>query len=404
MFKSTVVVLLAASASAMTPDSSIPANSAAGKKLLNKARALDQNRDDSSWMAGYSIKYMGCSSLIQVREEEGGDDESNLYTMNMVKFGLCSSSESCGSCGKGKAQYVVAMNDFIDAYTEMQMNAQEQACENIRENCYCDDANDDDACEAQCYTNAGMDDCIEYEGQEEFEIQEYLECAELEGGDNNNNNNNNGNYNYNNNNNNNGNVDMYQQYYVGPVCSDGFEINLATFYDNGCTQKTKSGVYEAFNYGNSLPYSKQSIVSNDCISCINQNNDNDDNNNQNNNGNNNNNNNYNNNQDVEINELCEQSVEQAAKCESGLTSVLYYADESGCDYIHNILPKLSKATSSITGNKVSRSGSSGGSAAVTFAVLFALTTLVMGAYSFFLYRKIHRAKVNLASAEGSSLA
>ncbi|KAL3944740.1 MAG: hypothetical protein SGBAC_001159 [Bacillariaceae sp.] len=389
MFKSTVIVLLAASASAMTPDSSIPADSAAGRKLLNKARALDQNRDDSSWMAGYSIKYMGCSSLIQVRDEAGGEDESNLYTMNMVKFGLCSASESCGSCGKGKAQYVVNMNEFIDAYTEMQMNAQEQACENVRENCYCDDANDDEACESSCYASANMDYCEDYEGGDEFEIQEYLECAELQGGNNNNN--------YNNNNNNN-NVDMYQQYYVGPVCSDGFEINLATFYDQGCTQKTKSGVWDAFNYGSSLPFSKESIVSNSCISCIDNQNDNNNNNNNNGNNNNNNNNNY------EIIELCENSVEEAAKCESGLSNVLYYADESGCDYIHNILPKLSKAASTITGNKVSRSSSNGGSASVTFAVLFALTTVVMGAYSFFLYRKIHRAKVNLASAEGSTLA
>jgi hypothetical protein len=96
--------------------------------------------------------------------------------MNMVKFGLCPSDESCGSCGKGKAQYVVNMNDFIDAYTEMQMNAQEQLCENIRENCYCDDVDDDDACENQCYTNAGLDNCIEYDGDEEFDAQEYLEC------------------------------------------------------------------------------------------------------------------------------------------------------------------------------------------------------------------------------------
>ena len=61
----------------------------------------------------------------------------------------------------------------------------------IRENCYCDNANDDEVCENQCYTDAGMEDCIEYEGGEEFQIQEYIECGAVE--DQNNNNNNNGN-------------------------------------------------------------------------------------------------------------------------------------------------------------------------------------------------------------------
>jgi hypothetical protein len=146
---------------------------------MSQARALDQNEDDTTWMVGYSIKYLGCSSLLQVRGEDGGggdDGESNLFTMNMVKFGLCPSDKSCSSCGQGKAQYVVNMEAFVNAYTEMKMDAQEQACENIRENCYCDDVDDDDACENQCYVNAGLSNCIDYDGDEEFNAQEYLEC------------------------------------------------------------------------------------------------------------------------------------------------------------------------------------------------------------------------------------
>eukprot|EP00980_Cylindrotheca_fusiformis_P008525 scaffold1807_cov140-Cylindrotheca_fusiformis.AAC.17 len=378
LFQATsTIALLAASASALSPNAGIPAESKAGMKLLSRARALDQN-DDITWMAGYSLKYMGCSSLLQIREDGGGGDEdgeSNLYTMNLVKFGLCPSDESCNNCGKGKAQYVVNMMDFIDAYTEMKMNAQEQACENIRENCYCDDdANDDEACENQCYEDAGLSDCIEYEGDEEFNAQEYLECKEIEG------------------NNNNGNGNNQQQYYVGPICSDGFDINLATFYDNGCSKKTESGIYESLYYGSSLPFEKESMVTNDCIACKYVDED------QNNNGGNN-----NDDGDVEITELCEQSYEDAAKCEFGLSGSKYYADESGCDYINNVLPKLAKAASSITGSKVSRAvgGGGGGGAATAFAILFALTTVIMAAYSFFLYRKIHRAKVNLASASGS---
>ena len=52
---------------------------------------------------------------------------------------------------------------------------------------------------------------------------------------------------------------------------------------------------------------------------------------------------------------------------------------------------------------VGGAGGSGG-AATAFAVIFALTTVVLGLYAFFLYRKIHRAKVNLAQSEGGALA
>ena len=104
---------------------------------------------------------------------------------------------------------------------------------------------------------------------------------------------------------------------------------------------------------------------------------------------------------MEVKELCQQSYGMAAKCESGLSSYLgqyYYTDTTGCEYINNILPNLERATRKITSG---RSGSSAGgsAAATTFAVVFGLTSVVLGAYSFFLYRKIHRAKVNLAQAE-----
>mmetsp|Transcript_11990 Transcript_11990/g.27057 ORF Transcript_11990/g.27057 Transcript_11990/m.27057 type:complete len:185 (+) Transcript_11990:60-614(+) len=128
---------------------------------------------------------------------------------------------------------------------------------------------------------------------------------------------------------------------------------------------------------------------------------NNNNNNNNQNNNNNYNGNYNQNQNMEAAEICQQSYEMAAKCESNLGSYLgqyYYTDTSGCDYIHNILPNLQRATRKIaTGSSSSASVSS--PAATAFAVIFGLTTALLGAYSFFLYRKIHRAKVNLAQAE-----
>jgi hypothetical protein len=441
MLRSTVFAILAACVAAkkvsvaqeggMIPDFNIPTDSTTGKRLLSNARRLEQNnnnnqnQEEAQWLAGYSIKYDSCASLIQVREEGGGNDEEGLlYTQNLVKFVVCQgNSGKCNDCGKGIAQYVVNMGEFVEAYAEMKREQEEEACEMIREYCYCDNANDDEACENQCYADAGMSECIQYEEQEEMDVNAMLECQAMEGadGNNNNNNGNNGNnYNYGNNNYNNNGVDMYRQYYIGPYCSpkDGKSIFLGTFYDAGCTASAGNGVYEAFNYGYPLPYESESIVAlNDCISCLqvdqnenenqNQNNNNNNNNNgqnynYNNNGqnyNNNGQNNQNQNQEMEVAEICQQSYEQAAKCESKLGNYLgqyYYTDTSGCEYINNILPNLSHATKKISSGSSSPSGSP---AATALAVVFGFTTLLLGAYAFFLYRKIHRAKVNLAQAE-----
>lgn len=397
----------------MIPDFNIPTESKTGRKLLAKARRLENNNNgedqDGDWLAGYSIKYDSCSSLIQVREEGGNDEEGLLYSQNLVKFIVCKGNDSnCSDCGSGVAQYVVNMLEFVQAYTEMKTEAQEQACETIKDYCYCDNYNDDEVCQNQCYADAGMSQCIQYEGQEEVEIDQLLECAALEGanGNNNNGNNNNGNNNYNSNSNSYNGIDMYRQYYIGPRCSpkDGKSIYVAAFYDAGCVSYAGTGVYEAFNYGASLPYEKEPIVAlNDCISCLQVEDDDGNNNNNNNNNNNqnyNNNNNYNNyNQEMEVAEICQQTYEQAAKCESKLNLGQYfYPDTSGCEYINNILPNLQRATRKIASGS-GGSASVGGSAATAFAVIFGLTTALLGAYAFFLYRKIHRAKVNLAQAE-----
>jgi hypothetical protein len=189
MFRSVVFAAMAATGAAKSfIPGDMPANSRAGSKLMSKAkvehRGLNDNGEsDTTWITGYSIKYEGCASLIQIGGGEnggGGDgDGSLLYTQNLVKFSLCPTGESDSSCSscKGGAQYVVNMNEFVDAYTEMKLEEEEYACEMVRENCYCDNANDDDVCEAQCYVTAGLDYCVNYDGDEDFEIQRYLECA-----------------------------------------------------------------------------------------------------------------------------------------------------------------------------------------------------------------------------------
>ena len=189
----------------------------------------------------------------------------------------------------------------------------------------------------------------------------------------------------------------YQQYYVGPKCAaDGKSIHLAVFKDSGCVSYAGSGIYEKFTYGYSLPYEKESIIAkNECISCLQVEQDN-----NNENGNNNNyNNNYNQGNYGEVSEICQNTYQAAVKCEKNLkVGQYFYPDTSGCEFINKVLPTLASTAHKISGGAL---GFAAGSAATIFAVIFGLTTALLGAYAFFLYRKIHRAKINLALAESS---
>lgn len=179
MFRVALAALIASavSATSFTPNGDVPADSGLGQRMLAKAtvvepaRHLDEERD-VTFIANYSLRYLGCSSLVQVAAE--AQEDSMLYTQHLVRFALCPTGD-CSTCKNG-GEYVVNMAEFVDAYTEAKLNEKEYACEMIRENCYCDNANDDEVCENSCYTSEGMEDCIEYDGQEEFEIQRYLEC------------------------------------------------------------------------------------------------------------------------------------------------------------------------------------------------------------------------------------
>ena len=201
----------------------------------------------------------------------------------------------------------------------------------------------------------------------------------MEGG----NDNNNGNYYYNGNNNNGDNY--YGQLFVGPYCaSDGKSIHMGVFYDAGCSAVAPSKLYATRNYGASLPFSNEAIVStSECMSCKQVDRDN--------------NNNYYYEEELEPTELCEMAYETAVKCETKMN--INYKDTSGCDYINTILPKLSSASrsSGIYGGKVGSSGNAGSA----FAWIFACTTIIFGAYAYFLYRKIKRGSAQMSAGNGN---
>jgi len=272
---------------------SMKADSALGRELLSRARRVEQgDAVDYSWVLDYSIQFKGCHTITQYGGGmEDGDDEGAMSTwkQNLVEFKLCPSA-SCGyGCDGG--DYIVNMADFVDLYTEARMAAEELACENLRESCYCDDADDEDQCEYNCYASAGFDYCIAEEEENEFDLQEYLQCQETEDE-----------YGYGN------------SYYTGLTCSEnGQRINLAVFYDNQCSVPGPNEIFTSYK-GMSLPYAEETIVNEDCVSCS-----------------------VNNGDGYELSDFCGTSYGSAAKCETDMS--LSNPDYDGCEYINNIYMK-----------------------------------------------------------------
>ena len=209
-------------------DHPLAADSAVGQRLLQQAnvvvessyhhplrRAADQQQYQYQYDNQYGvsnlnnlyIQYQGCSSFLAPDQGDNGgsgdginyyyypeggyqqqdqqqqaqqEDEygnvvynDGIVQQNLVRFTLCSKS-NCGSCS---GEYVVDMSVFLDAYTEMQMEGDEYQCEYVREHCYCSNGYYE-TCLSTCYTNAGLDDCMqEYYGGESFQLQEYIECT-----------------------------------------------------------------------------------------------------------------------------------------------------------------------------------------------------------------------------------
>mmetsp|Transcript_13140 Transcript_13140/g.17191 ORF Transcript_13140/g.17191 Transcript_13140/m.17191 type:complete len:410 (+) Transcript_13140:97-1326(+) len=405
MFRLAALSLLVSAATASIGERNIRAASKAGRRLLKNSkvvekpsRKLGDEEEDDAWIADYSLKFDGCFNTVTLSEDGGDDGASPIVNNGVITFSLC--SKGCGSCSGGI--YATSMYDFIDSYTEAMMEEAEYQCERARENCGCDDADDADTCEQRCWYNLGMTDCIEQEEngnddqQEVFEVQRYLECAEMEENNDNNNNNNNNNGNGNNNNNNgayNG-YNVYANwdggYRIGPYCAaDGKSIYLGVFYDEYCTMSAGDGAYAAVNYGQ-LPYSVRSqegplVPLNTCVECYDKEEwdeekaayaeyqyENAQNGNNNNGGY-----EWNN---MEPLEFCTQSVELSAKCSSD--------NQSGCNFINKYLKML--------GGKNSYThlvGASGGKPAVLFAWVFGLMTCAFAGYAFFLHRKIQRGEM-----------
>jgi len=378
--------------------SEISASSHLGRSILSQARRLDGNDDEEdeyTWIAGYSLKFQGCHHAASYNGDADDEDDVKVVTSKLAHFRLCPAN-SCegwlgGGCSSNYGDYVVDLATFAEAYVEGQQRAEEYTCQMyMYENCDCqetddkDDGFDREYCEYDCYNDSKkMKGCVDrnpYDDDEEddrerrFEAQRYVECEEWELPETDDDGNQN-----------NGDDDAEEvQYYIGPYCSaNGGAVYLGMYTDDTCTNFADDNkgmdTYKALSYGNEeLPYSTTSLVTSDCVTCIEQEDPNrrdeeDDDGAE---------------QGPEVSDQCGSLYEGAGKCESSInlstSGKTSDANNAACSYINGIqFTKL---------NGVVDTSSRASGAATLFLVFFAAVFAGLAGVVYNLKKKIESAK------------
>eukprot|EP00591_Stephanopyxis_turris_P009287 CAMPEP_0195511690 /NCGR_PEP_ID=MMETSP0794_2-20130614/3923_1 /TAXON_ID=515487 /ORGANISM="Stephanopyxis turris, Strain CCMP 815" /LENGTH=418 /DNA_ID=CAMNT_0040639343 /DNA_START=54 /DNA_END=1310 /DNA_ORIENTATION=+ len=312
-FLTVALALIVATASA-TPFSVKPVqnnNDAKSKyvsKMLSNAkplgRRLDGGDEDEEFevdLSPYSIQFQKCQYVKQVGDEYNEDTGSILETKKYVIFRLCS---SCSSCNYNYGEYLVDMATYLESTVGYLQEVQEDYCGACDElGCDADDdaAAGDDAQKQGQYADLTCDDCYEkcqaIENMEEngyMEATDLLECQQLDiEGD-----------------------DDSLVLFAGPSCSSsGEHIKISVFTDEECSTPAGSS-YDVDDYlgadenGNAIKLSHgllKQVYTDSCISCLvpAEEDENADDANQNDEE-----------EEVEIQEVCQELYEAAAKCES----------------------------------------------------------------------------------------
>jgi hypothetical protein len=335
------------------------------------------------------------SLLPQWNANAQDDADVKIATKRLVRFRLCPagtcSTSNAGGCKSGYGDYIIDLNTFADAYFEVTRKNSEYECQTyLANNCDCDDDDgkgDDfnpDYCEYDCYADAGKDSCVDgnpYNDdnrEEEFEVEEYMECKQYEVSDNEDDADNNERR-----------LDQEQdqydetQYYIGPYCAEqGGAIYLGLFVDDSCSAFADStggrATYKELSGGETLPYSTSTIVGSECVSCLDVDYDDEQDNNENDNGE--------QNYDDLVSDSCETIYYSSGKCESGLASgIVAEPNENACNYIAGVMVIRQDGIATF----VERPNAT----ATAFIVIFALATAALAFYVYYLRMRL-RVKSN----------
>mmetsp|Transcript_43408 Transcript_43408/g.74078 ORF Transcript_43408/g.74078 Transcript_43408/m.74078 type:complete len:431 (+) Transcript_43408:115-1407(+) len=393
----------------------IEANSSFGRQLINKSRRVEQGEyfeKDITFVSGYSIKFIGCHHVTQwasEQEQEEMEDNNNaedegemlmnaangrIRSKGLVRFRLCPSNACFDhfgmGCSSNYGEYIVDMHAFLEVYIAWQMEEAATKCETYRNTCFteCYESTASN-CYSKCYKKYGVNaalcsnnnnnnydaysnqDAYYSSGGQEFELDDYLNCAEYE---------------------------VYQNdenadevaHYLGPYCaSQGGDIRLGFFQDEYCSipSSYQANYFEKLT-GVEVPYTKTSIIDSSCMTCQQTEdqeaaNGNDY---------------YNYDADgngnyyyaKEVNEMCTTMYLQSGKCESEFDEEdVPYPEEGACTYIESV--------KRLKSDGIIRSDQTISSKPASIAIgVFTGIAVLLGGYVYYLKTKLDRAKINLS--------
>lgn len=381
--------LFVASAAANNPFAPVSKNDAKTKYINNLIRGakplrkLEQNYAVD--ISSYSVKFEKCQFVKSYSDDmaENEDADTVLATERFAVFRLCPNN-ACGTCDYNYGEYLLDLDVYLQTTVGYFQDWQEEMCNNCNE---CGNNNNNANRKLQQY-NADCDTCYDecqkianMEDNGYYDATDFLECQVIYDPQD----------------------DSLDQLYAAPICaSQGQKIKIGVFTDNNCLfyDSTKDVDDYLVNGENNqqmkLSHALLKMTYQDtCISCkepqdYNENNEGND------------------NQDAdEVNEMCEELYNYAAKCESthgfdnGYSNYYGYEnqiaqEEMVCDYIQSIKAGTYDESGEI--NVRGANSSIGGGSRTTGGQKFALTFFILGTVGLAAYAAVLHSKLTKGSS------
>lgn len=353
-------------------DNEFRADSKAAQDLMASSRLLEDYGMSTDFLSQYSIKFQNCHQVSQWNSEYLNSDKTKIKVKRLVRFRMCPISgchnNKASGCSSKYGDFIVDINTFVYYYLLAKKQQDIYTCKSYQYQC-ADKCYDDDneGCEQKCYSQYGVSDVCDEENDDgnyddgnndddgsnsggEVDPVDYAQCAAYDGFGNGN-------------------------YYIGPYCAEeSSNIHLGVFSDDSCTTFSScddSCFYEQMGFA--LPYSDESLVSTDCVSCS----------------------------DGLANsiyytaplEACESLYSDSGKCETKMD--IDVANESACSYIEGMkfIREDGVISSTVRKSKI---------AAMTIG-LSSVCAVLLGFYVHVLHTKLSRARFNLSSASSGAV-
>jgi hypothetical protein len=397
-FASIALALLAAVSASANPFVAKSQNSAKAayySKLMRGAKETPNSQlrrlDQEEYVvdiSAYSMKFEKCQFVKTYDDEMAENEEygSVLATKRFAVFRLCPDSD-CSSCNYNYGEYIIALEDYLEATVAYQQELQQDMCDACNE-CGQDatNAQEQDATDAggrrrklavdcsTCY-----EECQKIENMEEngyIDATEFLECQMVYDPED----------------------DGKTGLYAGPMCANsGTKIKIGIFTDEECNIPDDSKVIDDYimngdNGNMQLSHALlKTTYSNVCISCKEPDEEDQADNTA---------NDANNDAD-NVNEMCEALYDAAGKCEKHHGFDNGYANYNGyenqyaneeivCDYIESLMKGTYDEYGEIV---IGGSFIKGGGGKTTGGQKFALTFFILGTVGLAVYAGILHSKL-----------